>query len=141
MSFAMAKYAMGTRATAAAQGRREQEASTCVASGGADSAADLALHPASAAKQQEQLRACGGMVSPHLQDAQRAFLAAAQEAVVCSNARRRLQGCLPSAVSEHDAIEHHDADDDADDSSGSHATNAHAGESRGAVMGEGQEAE
>jgi hypothetical protein len=91
----MAKYAMGMPAFLEASYREYPITSVRVtASQAQGSLHELCLTTGGTEDRAKQLRAFGGMVSPHLREAQRDFLDALECAVQCRNAQRKLNAAL-----------------------------------------------
>ena len=101
LALSMAKYAMGNSSISQVQYRDSASTCTHVASTSASGeASSLQLSEGSAAEFAQQLRGFGGMVSPHVRDSQKYFVAALRAAIACANAQRQLQTHLHSQLGE-----------------------------------------
>lgn len=104
LEVSMSKYAMGSTSISQAQYRESPDTCVHVASTSSTGNDDLQLQGGGAAELQQQLRGFGGMVSPHLREAQRHFVAALNAAVACANAQRRLRVQLDRELGERGGV-------------------------------------
>ena len=100
LSLAKARYAMGAQTVCSARHRPHATASTQIRLVNGTSAPQLCAQCASADAQKAQLQSFGGLVSPHLQQAQQHFLKVVQQAAQCATHRQHLLACLPEDVSD-----------------------------------------
>jgi hypothetical protein len=95
LKLSMAKYAMGMPAFSEASYREYPITTVRVTATQAQASLhELCLTTGGKDDRAKQLRAFGGIVSPHLREAQQDFLDALQCAVQCSNAHRKLDAAL-----------------------------------------------
>ena len=101
LTLSKAKYASGVQALAAVQHTTLGDASTRMqrSAGSSDSGEVWSISAGSPDERQAILRSCGGLISPHMRQAQAAFLDVLEAARACIHARARLQAQMPSQSS------------------------------------------